>query len=308
MPRQWLAVALASLYGVVLVACSPSPQPPAAPTRSTAQSPTQVQPTFELPSTEVLPRPSPTALGRQSDDPSAVVVFADSALGAALADLASAFMVSNADVTGVSYKLETSDKLIALIQQGADADVLITTDNRQMATLQQANRLDGPPAVLVRSGLVIIARKPNPQGIQGLRDLANAGVRFIVPEPTSATTATILATFDKANADPAYGADFRSKVERNILARDGDGQFVVGRVAAGEVSAAVVYSTDVDAQSRAQLQVIDIPDALNTLVDYPMTVLKNGTNTRGGQAFVNYLRSPKAQDALAAMGFIRAAP
>ncbi len=256
----------------------------------------------------VVPIPSPTPLGRETDDPTAVVVFADSSLGSGMAELASAFMVSNADITGVSYKFETSDKLSALIQQGTDADVFASADARQMDTLRQANLLDGPGSVLVRAGLVIIVSMANPQGIQGLKDLANPGVRFVIPEPASQAAATILATFDKASTDSTYGADFRSKAERNILARDGDGQLIAGRVATGEVSAGVVYSTDVDAQARAQLQVIAIPDAVNTLVDYPIAVLKSGTNAKGGRAFVTYALSPKAQDILSKFGFLRTPP
>jgi molybdate transport system substrate-binding protein len=290
-----------------VVACA-GPPPPAVPTSAVAAIPTSVPPIVAVQPTLAVPLPSPTPIGRESDDPTAVVVFADSSLGAALAEVASAFMVSNANVTGVTYKFETSDKLTALIQQGADADVFASADSRQMDRLQQANMLDGPGSVLVRTGLVIIVSKANPQGIQGLKDLANPGVRFIVPEPSSGTAATILATFDKASADPAYSADFRSKAERNILAHDGDGPFVVGRVASGEVNAGMVYSVDVDSQSRAQLQVIDIPVALNSLVDYPIAVLKNGTNARGGRAFVNYALLPKAQDVLSKFGFMRTAP
>jgi molybdate transport system substrate-binding protein len=301
------AIVLSSLGWALLVACA-GPPPPAAPTSTLATNPTLVRSSATAPPTVPVPTPSPTPPGRESNDPTAVVVFADSSLGGGLSELASAFMVANADVTGVSYKFETSDKLTALIQQGADADVFASADARQMDALRQANLLDGAGSVLVRTGLVIIVSKANPQGIQGLKDLATSGVRFVVPDPTSQATATILATFDKASADTTYGADFRSKAERNILARDGDGQLVVNRVATGEVTAGMVYSTDVDAQSRALLQVIDIPAALNTLVDYPIAVLKNGTNARGGHAFVTYALSPKAQDVLSKFGFLRTAP
>jgi ABC-type molybdate transport system substrate-binding protein len=59
----------------------------------------------------------------------------------------------------------------------------------------------------------------------------------------------------------------------------------------------------VDPQLRSQVQQIDIPDALNTLVDYPIAVLKNGTNARGGHAFVNYALSAPAQDVFSRWGF-----
>jgi ABC-type molybdate transport system substrate-binding protein len=138
-----------------------------------------------------------------------------------------------------------------------------------------------------------------------LTDLANSGARFIIPAPSSATTTAILSVFDKASANAEYGADFRSKAERNILARDGDDAFVVSRIASGEVDAGVVYASraKLDPQSRSQVQQIDIPDPFNTLVDYPIAVLKHGTNARGGRAFVSYALAAPAQAVFSRWGF-----
>src|SRR5579859_6538941 len=81
MRRTRLAFGLFGLGLALLAACG-GPPPPAAPPTVNAPSPTSVPPTVVEPPTLVLPTPSPTALGRQSDDPTAVVVFADSSLGA----------------------------------------------------------------------------------------------------------------------------------------------------------------------------------------------------------------------------------
>jgi ABC-type molybdate transport system substrate-binding protein len=132
-------------------------------------------------------------------------------------------------------------------------------------------------------------------------------VRFVVPAPSSATTAALEAVFGRASADPAYGSDFGARADRNVLARDGDDRFVVSRIVAGEVSAGVVYASSLDPDSRARVQLIEIPATLNATVEYPIAVLKNGTNARGGQAYVQYALSPPAQDLLARYGFTRVA-
>jgi len=294
--------------GVVLTACSgPGPQSP-----TVQPTPPLASPTVDrAPAPTPAIAPSPTVIGRLTDDPTAVVVFAASALGAPLSELGSAFMLASSDATGVMYKFDDSSQLRTLIQQGADADVFASGDPGQMRMLRDANLLDGQEVTLVGDRLSIVVSKTNPQGIQAFTDLARSGVRYIVPEPASSTTAALLAAFDAANADAAYGADFRSKAERNILARDGDDGFVIDRIASGEVNAGVVYAskvaTTLDPQTRGQVQLIAIPDALTTSVEYPIAVLKNGTNVRGARAFVNYALSAPAQAVFARWGFSRKA-
>lgn len=259
------------------------------------------------PEATLAPVPSPTVQARQTSDPTAVVVFAASPLGGALSEVASSFMLSSNVASGVSYRFDDSTLLGSLIQQGADADVFASMDSAQMDNLRQANLLNGPESALVGDRLVIVVSKANPQNIQGLGDLAKNGVRFIIAAPSNATTAAIQTAFDRASADPIFGADFRSKADRNVLARDGDDRLVVSRIVAGEVNAGLVYASSLDPRSRAQLQVIDIPDAFNAVVDYPIAVLKNGSNARGGQAFVNYVLTPPAQAIFSKWGFSKVA-
>jgi molybdate transport system substrate-binding protein len=212
-------------------------------------------------------------------------------------------MLASPEATGVSYRFDNSVTLRSMIQQGADADVFVSIDPAQMDPLLQANLLDGPPSVLSHDQLVIVVSTSNPQHLQSLTDLATSGVRFIVPAPASPTTTSFLKAIDAASADPAYGSDFKTRADRNVLARDGDDHLVVSRIIAGEVSAGVVYSSSLDPQSRSQLQVIPLPPAYSASVDYPIAVLKNGTNTRGGQAFLKYVFTQSAQDILSRYGF-----
>jgi molybdate transport system substrate-binding protein len=226
-------------------------------------------------------------------------------MGQVLTDLGSQFMLAAPDATGVSYRFDTPATLIGLIQQGADADVIVSLDRSVMDTLQQANLLDGSPSALVGDQLAIVTGKANPQHLQSLADLANAGVRFIVPAPASPTTAALTAAFDAASHDPAYGADFSARADRNVLARDGDDRLVISRILAGEVSAGVVFASSVDQASRAQLQIIAFPRSLSAPTEYSIGILKNGSNPRGAQAFVTYALSTPAQDIFSRYGFTR---
>ena len=96
--------------------------------------------------------------------------------------------------------------------------------------------------------------------------------------PIGQYTAQLL---DKASADPGYGADFKSRVQANTVSQEDNVRQVVSKVQLGEADAAVVYSTDATPQVRDQLQIIEIPDALQTLATYPIAVA-NGSNSADG--------------------------
>jgi molybdate transport system substrate-binding protein len=331
-PRAVLALAClgAALLAAVGVACAPSPPlssprvtPPSEPTLSAAIEPTlsaATEPTLSAATEPTLSAateaasaltplpsasPTPAASARQTDDPTAVVVFAASSFGQALSELGSDFMLAVPEATGVTYHFGKSDTLRAMIEQGAQADVFISQDAAPVDSLRQENLLDGAPDVLTTDQLVIVVSRANPQHLQSLKDLATSGVRFIVPAPSSATTTALLAAFDAASRDPTYGDDFRARADRNVLARDGDDQQVITRIVDGEVSAGVVYASSLgDPASRAQVQTIAVPDSVSAPLEYPIAVLKNATNRRGGQAFVHYALSGRAQDILSRYGFV----
>lgn len=258
-------------------------------------------------SVEQTPAPTlvPTVVVRQTADPTAVVIFAASIFGSAFSELGGQFMLASPEATGVSYRFDSSATLRSLIERGADADVFASLDASQMDALRQDNLLDGAPSVLARDQLVIVVSQANPQHLQSFKDLANSGVRFIVAAPSSPTTTAMLAAFEAASADPGYGADFRQQADRNVLARDGDDHLVVSRIIANEVTAGVVYASSLDPQSRSKVQVIPLPGAYSAPIDYPIAVLKNGTNARGGQAFLKYVLTTAAQDILSRYGFAK---
>src|SRR5258708_18948029 len=172
-----------------------------------------------------------------------------------------------------------------------------------MDNATKAAAATGQDQVFARNPLVLITPKDNPARINAIKDLANPGVKLV----TAATGVPIgqytLQMLDKASADPTYGADFRTKVERNIVSKEDNVRQVVSKVQLGEADAAVVYSTDATPQVRDQLQIIQVPDPLQTLATYPIAVAK-GDNAAGGEAFASYVVGPQGQATLAKWGFL----
>ena len=70
----------------------------------------------------------------------------------------------------------------------------------------------------------------------------------------------------------------------------------------GEVDAALVYKTDVQAAGD-KVEGIDFPEAAQAVNDYPIAVLKDGKNAATAQAFVDLVRSTEGASVLTAAGF-----
>jgi molybdate transport system substrate-binding protein len=79
---------------------------------------------------------------------------------------------------------------------------------------------------------------------------------------------------------------------------------VLGKVALGEADAGIVYTSDVVGDAATQVGQIQIPDALNTIANYPIAPIADSANPALAQAFVDYILGPEGQTLLAEYGFI----
>jgi molybdate transport system substrate-binding protein len=173
----------------------------------------------------------------------------------------------------------------------------------QMDNAHKAGAITGQERIFASNRLVLIVPKDNPKKITSLKDLANDGVKFVTAQPGVPIGTYTQQTLDKASAEPTYGPGFKAKVTANTVSQEDNVRQVVSKVQLGEADAAMVYSTDATPQVRDQLQIIQVPDALQTLATYPIAVAK-GNNAVGGEAFVTYVLGPDGQAVLAKWGFL----
>ncbi|MCA1646588.1 MAG: molybdate ABC transporter substrate-binding protein, partial [Chloroflexi bacterium] len=231
-----------------------------------------------------------------------IAVFAASSLTDAFQDMATAFQQANPNAK-LTFNFGASNQLATQLGQGANADALASADQTQMDNARKAGAVAGQDRVFARNRLVLITPKGNAAKITTVKDLANPGVKFVTAQanvPIGQYTAQML---DKASADPGYGSEFKSQVTANTVSQEDNVRQVVSKVQLGEADAAVVYSTDATPQVRDQLQIIQVPDPLQTLATYPIAVAK-GNNASGGEAFVAYVVGPQGQATLARWGFL----
>jgi molybdate transport system substrate-binding protein len=295
---------------VFLVACSPGAAPP---TAAPVAAPTAVAVAKPTAAPVIAPTAAsaaqPTAASKPANTAPVsgeIVVFAASSLTDVFQDMATAFQQANPNAK-LTFNFGASSQLATQLGQGASADVFASADQTQMDNAKKAGAVAGQDQVFARNRLVLITPKDNPAKIGSVKDLANPGVKFVTAQPSVPIGQYTAQLLDKASADPSYGADFKSRVVANTVSQEDNVRQVASKVQLGEADVAVVYSTDATPQLRDQLQIIQVPDPLQTLATYPIAVAK-GNNAAGGEAFVAYVLGPPGQAALAKWGFLQLPP
>lgn len=295
----------AALLGLVLLAAcgGPTSSPAAAPTTSptaaaaarptaaTATEPTSVVATQKLAAAPVSGE---------------IVVFAAASLTDVFQDMAKAFQQANPDAK-LTFNFGSSSQLATQLGQGASADVFASADIVQMDNAKKSGAVTGQDRIFAGNRLVLITPKDNPAHITGVQDLANDGVKFVTAQPGVPIGTYTAQMLDKADADPSYGAGFKDRVVANTVSQEDNVRQVVSKVQLGEADAAIVYSTDPTPQVRDQLNIIQVPDPLQTLASYSIAVAK-GNDASGGEAFVSYVLGSDGQATLAKWGFLQLPP
>jgi molybdate transport system substrate-binding protein len=250
------------------------------------------------------PQSRPTASGVTAALSAGLNVFAAASLTEAFGELGKTFEVANPGAA-VTFNFAGSQQLAQQIGQGAPADVFASANQKQMDVVIQTGEVaDGVARVFVRNRLVVIYPRDNPAGIRELKDLARPGLKIDLADKAVPVGQYALDFLDKAGQDAALGATFKTAVLANVVSYDENVRAVLGKVALGEVDVGIVYTSDVTPEAAANIGRIDIPDALNTVAEYPIAPLKGSRNAALAQRFVEYVLSPEGQGILAKYGFI----
>lgn len=234
-----------------------------------------------------------------------LTVFAAASLTDAFKELAAQF----ATETGipVTFNFAGSQQLRAQLEQGADADVFASANNKEMsAAIGSGLVITGTPQVFAHNRLVVIFPKANPGGITSLGDLAKPRVKLVVADKTVPVGQYSLDMFDKMSQDVAFGDGFQTRVAGNVVSYEQNVKSVLSKVQLGEADAGVVYATDITPGASEQVSWLDVPDLFNQVATYPIATLANTKNGESAARFVAYVLSEKGQAILSEYGFAKA--
>lgn len=231
-------------------------------------------------------------------EPVTLTVFAAASLTDAFNEIGAAFSAANPGVT-VAFNFAGSNQLAAQIGEGAPADVFASANRKQMDAAVDTGRIAADaPRVFVTNRLVIVTPAG---GVAALADLAAPGTLVVLAAAEVPAGQYALEFLDKAATDPTLGAGFKAAALGNVVSYEQNVRAVLNKVALGEADAGIVYASD--AAGAEGVTIIDIPDALNVLAQYPIAPLRDGPNASLAAAFVAYVLGPEGQATLARYGF-----
>lgn len=191
----------------------------------------------------------------------------------------------------VAISFGPSSGLVEQVRAGAPGDVLATADTTTMDEALADGAVAGDPVVFARNTLTLAVPAGNPAGVRSLADLARDDLRIALCEPQVPCGAAAGELLDIAGIEAAPDT------------LESDVKDVTGKVALGEVDAALIYRTDAAAAVEA-IDTVDVPDAGRLETDYPAAILGGTSNRTAAAAFIAALTGELGQGVLAEAGFV----
>ena len=218
-----------------------------------------------------------------------VTVFAAASLTDVFTDLGRQLETEHPGLT-VQFNFAGSSALATQLTQGAPADVFASADTDQMDVVTNNGIVSRAPKLFATNVLEIAVPAGNPGGITGLADLADPTKTIALCAPEVPCGAAAAEVFDAAGLTAAPDT-----LEEDVKA-------TLTKVQLGEVDAALVYATDVQAAGDT-VEGIEFPEAADAVNGYPICTLTDAPNPAGALAFASLVTSETGQKALAAAGF-----
>jgi molybdate transport system substrate-binding protein len=227
------------------------------------------------------------ACGNEEDEGTELTVLAAASLTDTFTELAKRFEAEHDGVV-VRLNLGGSSDLATQITEGAPADVFASADEANMDRLT-GEGLAEDPAVFATNRLQLAVPPGNPAGVESLADLDD-DVDLVVCAPAVPCGAAALALADAAGVRLAPVSEEQSVTD------------VLGKVAAGEAEAGLVYLTDVLA-AGGDVEGIAVPEADAAVNRYPIAVVGGTDEQQLAEEFVELVTGPEGRRLLADAGF-----
>ncbi|ROS59353.1 molybdate transport system substrate-binding protein [Frigoribacterium sp. PhB160] len=218
-----------------------------------------------------------------------ITVLAAASLTETFDALAADFEAANPGTT-VTLSYGGSSALAQQITAGSPVDDFFSASAATMTTVTDAGLVEGEPATFARNRLEIAVPPGNPADVASLADLASPDVTVALcaaEVPCGALATTVLDAAGVSVTPATLEPDVKSALTKVEL---------------GEVDAALVYRTDVEAAGDA-VEGVEVGDDSTPTTSYLAGRLVDAPNPALADAFLQHVLSSTGQDALAAAGF-----
>jgi molybdate transport system substrate-binding protein len=232
-----------------------------------------------------------------------LTIYAAASLTEAFQQLGQQFETAQPEVE-VVISFAGSQQIAQQLSQGAPGDLFASANEKQMTNVINFGRvLEGSDQEFVHNHLVLILPAGNPGGINELGDLTSSGLELILADQSVPVGAYAQEMLQRAEQDPRFGADFKSSVLRNVVSYEENVRAVLTKIILGEADAGIVYASDAAGAKETDLQVIPIPDEINTIASYFIAPIADSPNQELAQDFISLVLSPQGQKILSDYGF-----
>ncbi len=216
-----------------------------------------------------------------------VVVLAASSLTESLTATARAFEASHPG-TEIQLSFASSSTVVTQVNQGAPADLIALAGTAAAGPLDKSRIAKDGIRTMARNTLEIVTPPSNPGNVSAISDLSRRNLKVVL----------CAATVPCGKA--AAKALSRAGVTANVVSYETDVKATLAKVRLGEADAAIVYHSDVVA-GGASVRGVQIPDAVNQTLDYPLIRLTDDGTT---VEFAAYVLSEQGRGRLRAGGFL----
>ncbi len=182
--------------------------------------------------------------------------------------------------------------LLAQIEGGVPADVLVTPDAGTMGQATSKGMVAGKADVIARSPMALVVPAGNRAGVKGVESLGNASLRVGVcaMELPCGKLSEKLASKSSISLD----AD---------TLEPGGSAAIVTKASTGEIDVGLVFATDIRAGGN-KVERIVIPESANVSSEVSAAALSASTNASAARAFVAFLASSGGLDLASKAGFL----
>ncbi len=202
----------------------------------------------------------------------------------------------------------------AAVHNGLPADVVNLSLAPDVSVLSQAGLIgtnwnkDAYGGMVTDSIVVFVVRKGNPKNIKTWADLIKPGVQVINANPFTSGGA-------RWNVMAAWGAQVRAhKTEKqanaylaslykNITVQDSSARASMNTFVGGKGDVLLAYENEAIQAQQAGADIQFVRPSATILIENPIAVLKNTQHPAEAKAFVDFTRSPAAQNIWATYGY-----
>jgi sulfate/thiosulfate transport system substrate-binding protein len=214
----------------------------------------------------------------------------------------------------VSQSYGSSGDQSRAVQNGLAGDVVALSLEPDMTKLVDAGLVakdwnaDEHKGMITDSVVVLVTRKGNPKNIKTWDDLVKPGVEVITPNPFTSGGArwNIMAAYGaqlEQGKSPEQAVAYLEQLFRNVPVQDKSAREALQTFIGGKGDVMLAYENEaITAQQKEQPVDYVVPDQ-TILIENPIAVVSKSRNAAAAKAFVDYLRSPEAQQVFAQKGY-----